>query len=61
MSRTTTPFDSFIDDLSSWIDCAWFGWVALAITVALVVVIVTVTKVRARARARIPQYRRHVS
>ena len=61
MSRTTTPFDSFIDDLSGWIDSAWFVWVALAIAVAVVVVIVAVTKVRARAKARVPQYRRHVS
>ena len=61
MARNTTPFDSFIDDLSAWIDSAWFVWIALAITIALVVVIVAVTKVRARARDRVPQYRRHES
>lgn len=59
MARITTPFDSFVADLSDWIDGAWFVWVALAITLALVIVIVAVTKVRARARARTPQYRRH--
>ena len=61
MARITTPFDSFVADLSVWIDSAWFVWIALAITVALVVVIVAVTKVRARARDRVPQYRRHES
>lgn len=60
MARITTPFDSFVADLSVWIDGAWFVWVALAVTIALVVVIVSVSKVRARARARIPQYRRNV-
>jgi len=48
-----------MDDLSVWIDSAWFVWIALAATIVLVVAIVTVTKVRARARARVPQYRRH--
>ena len=61
MARITTPFDTFVADLSDWLDGAWFVWVALAVTIALVVVIVSVTKVRARARARIPQYRRNVS
>lgn len=59
MARITTPFDSFVDDLSVWLDGAWFVWIALAMTIVVVVVIVAVTKVRARARARIPQYRRH--
>ena len=54
-----TPFDSFITDLSAWIDSAWLVWIALAATLVLVVAIVTVVKVRARSRARIPQYRRH--
>ena len=61
MARITTPFDSFVDDLSAWIDSAWFVWVALAAALALTVVIVVVTKVRARARARVPQYRRRES
>ena len=61
MARITTPFDSFVDDLSAWIDSAWFVWVALAAALALAVVIVVVTKVRARARARVPQYRRRES
>ena len=61
MARITTPFDSFVDDLSAWIDSAWFVWVALAAALAITVVIVVVTKVRARARARVPQYRRHES
>ena len=59
MARITTPFDSFVADLSTWIDSAWFVWVALAVAIAVVVVAVSVTKMRARARARIPQYRRH--
>lgn|GEM_PF-5102924 len=59
MTRITSPFDSFVDDLSAWIDSAWLVWIALAITIALVIVIVSVSKVRARARDRIPQYRRH--
>jgi heme exporter protein D len=61
VARITTPFDSFVDDLSAWIDSAWFVWVALAAALAITVVIVVVTKVRARARARVPQYRRHES
>ena len=61
MVRITTPFDSFVDDISAWIDSAWFVWVALAAALAITVVIVVVTKVRARARARVPQYRRHES
>ena len=61
MARITTPFDSFVDDLSAWIDSAWFVWVALAAALAITVVIVVVTKVRARARARVPQYRRRES
>lgn len=59
MARITTPFDSFIDDLSAWIDSAWLVWIALAVAIVLVVATVSVMKVRARARARIPQYRRH--
>ena len=58
MARITTPFDSFIDDLSVWLDSAWFVWIALAAAIVAVVVIVSITKVRARAKARIPQYRR---
>ena len=61
VTRLTTPFNDFIDDLSAWIDSAWFVWIALGITIALVIVIVAVTKVRARARARVPQYRRRES
>lgn len=61
MARITTPFDSFIADLSVWIDSAWFVWIALAVAAVAVVVIVSITKVRARARARIPQYRRSTS
>ena len=61
MARNATPFDSFIDDLSAWIDSAWFVWVALAGTIVVIVTIVIITKVRARARARVPQYRRHES
>jgi heme exporter protein D len=61
VARITTPFDSFIDDLSAWIDSAWFVWIALAVAIVAVVVIVSITKVRARARERIPQYRRHES
>lgn len=58
MTRNTTPFDSFVDDLLVWIDSAWFVWISLAIAIALVVVVVSITKVRARARDRVPQYRR---
>lgn len=54
-----TPFDSFLEDASAWIDSAWLVWIGLAIAIVLVVAAVTVMKVRARARARIPQYRRH--
>lgn len=59
MARITTPFDSFVDDLSAWIDSVWFVWIALAATIVVVIVVVAITKARARARARIPQYRRH--
>ncbi|MBU1588363.1 MAG: hypothetical protein KKH51_10515 [Actinobacteria bacterium] len=61
MARITTPFDSFVADLSAWIDSAWFVWIGLAVAVVAVVVIVSITKVRARAKSRVPQYRRSIS
>ena len=61
MTRITTPFDSFVADVSAWLDSAWFVWIAVAAAVVVVVVAVSVTKARARARARIPQYRRSAS
>ena len=61
MTRNLRPFDSFMTDLSAWIDSAWFVWIALAAAIALVIVVVTVSKARMRARARVPQYRRRES
>lgn len=61
MARITTPFDSFVADVSTWLDSAWFVWIALAAAVVVVVVAVSITKARARARARMPQYRRSAS
>lgn len=58
VARYTTPWDSFVRDLSSFIDGAWFVWIALAAAIAIVVVTVVITKARAKARSRIPQYRR---
>lgn len=45
-------------DLLTWLDSAWFVWIAIVLSIAFVVVIVTLSKARARVRARIPQYRR---
>ena len=53
-----TPFDHFMSDFKSWLDGAWYVWVALVGTVAALVAVVAVSKSRARARARVPQYRR---
>ena len=47
-----------MDELTAWLDSAWFVWIALAAAVVIVVVAVVVSKARARARARVPQYRR---
>jgi len=58
ITTLSTPFDSFMKDLSAWLDGAWFVWIALVAAIAIVVLSVTITKVRAKARARIPQYRR---
>jgi hypothetical protein len=58
VTRITTPFDQFIADLLTWLDSAWFVWIALALSIALVVATVTISKARARAKARVPQYRR---
>jgi uncharacterized membrane protein len=58
VTRITTPFDQFMHDLLTWLDSAWFVWIALALSIVLVVVTVRISKARARARARVPQYRR---
>jgi heme exporter protein D len=58
VTRITTPLDQFIADLLTWIDSAWFVWIAMALSIVLVIVTVTISKARARARARVPQYRR---
>ncbi|MCU1439789.1 MAG: hypothetical protein JWP85_786 [Rhodoglobus sp.] len=47
-----------MDDLLTWLDSAWFVWIAMVLSIVLVVVIVRISKARARARARVPQYRR---
>ena len=53
-----TPFDEFMYSLLTWLDSAWYVWVALALTVVIGVTAVVVAKRRAKARRRIPQYRR---
>lgn len=57
----TTQFDQFMQDLLTWLDSAWYVWVAMALCLALVVTIVVVSRARARIRRRIPQYRRQLS
>lgn len=54
----TTEFDQFMHDLMSWLDTAWYVWVAMALMVVLFVAVVIISKVRARTRRRVPQYRR---
>ncbi len=61
VSRITTPFDRFMDDLLTWLDSAWYVWVAIAVTIAIIVAVVVISKARARARARVPQYRRQLN
>ena len=61
MTRITTPFDQFTNDLATWLDSAWLVWIAMALAIGMVIVIVTISKARARSRARIPQYRRQRS
>lgn len=60
VSRITTPFDRFMNDFMTWLDTAWYVWVALILAVALAVAVVVISKSRARARARVPQYRRQL-
>ena len=48
-------------DLTTWLDSAWYVWVAMAAVVALIVATVIVSKRRARVRARVPQYRRQLN
>ena len=54
----TTPLDLFMDDLFTWLDSAWFVWIAMALSIAAVVAIVSISKARGRARDRVPHYRR---
>ena len=61
VTRITTPFDSFMNDLTTWLDSAWYLWVAMAATIAIIVAVVVISKRRALARARVPQYRRQLT
>ena len=61
VGRIVTPFDSFMDGFSVWMNGMWFLWIVVALAVAAVIVLVNVSKSRARARARVPQYRRRDS
>ena len=47
-----------MDDLFTWLDSAWFVWIAMALSIAAVVAIVSISKARGRARDRVPHYRR---
>jgi uncharacterized membrane protein len=58
VTRITTPFEQFMHDLLTWLDSAWFVWIAMGLSIVLVVGIVRFSKAKARARARVPQYRR---
>jgi len=58
VSRISTPFDLFIQDVSIWLGETWFFFVIAALAIAAVAVVV-VSKLRARDRAQqLPQYRR---
>ena len=61
VASMTTPFDTFVDELSIWANDLWFVWITVAVVVAAVVGLVAITRSRARARARVPRYRRHDS
>jgi threonine/homoserine/homoserine lactone efflux protein len=56
----TTPFDHFMKAFTSWLETAWYLWVAMVVIFVVIVAVVVLSKVRARARQRVPQYRRQL-